>query len=42
MNKIKHLRAMIEQMERDLGIWGDILGAIAIFAMIGAFLWVTP
>lgn len=42
MNKIKQLRAMIEQMERDLGIWGNIMGALIIFGLVFAFLWVTP
>lgn len=42
MNKLEQLRTMIRQMEDDLGIWGDIIGAIALFALLGALLWVTP
>ncbi|MGB1153430.1 MAG: hypothetical protein ACPG4F_04610 [Paracoccaceae bacterium] len=30
MNKIKQLTAMIEEFDRDLGVWADILGGVCL------------
>lgn len=41
MNKMKELFAMIEEMDRNLGIWGDIIGAICLVLLgIGLFVFV--
>lgn len=38
MSKMKQLIAMIEEFERDLGIWGDILGGVCLVAIfVGLF-----
>ncbi len=42
MSKWNQLKAIIQEMDDDLGIWGDIMGALIIFGMVFAFLWVTP
>jgi len=42
MTKFQQLKQMIEQFESDLGIWADILGAIALFGTIFAILVMVP
>jgi len=42
MTKFQQLKRMIEQLESDLGIWGDILGGIALFGTLFAILVMVP
>lgn len=41
MNKFQQLKRLIEDFDNSLGIWGDIIGGICLFAMgIGLFVFV--
>lgn len=33
MTKFEQLKKMIQQMDDDLGIWGDILGGVCLFVI---------
>jgi hypothetical protein len=34
MNKLHKLRAIVRDMENDLGIWADIIGCVCLFGLI--------
>ena len=38
MNKLHKLRAMLRDMETDLGIWGDIIGGLCLLLLCYAIL----
>ncbi len=42
MNKFEQLREMIEELDESLGIWGDIIGGIALFGILFAILVMVP
>ena len=42
MTKLQNLIRLIDQFEKDLGIWADILGGVALFAIFFAILMMVP
>ena len=42
MTKFQQLKRMIEDFERDLGIWADIIGGVCLFGIFFAILVMVP
>ena len=42
MTKFQQLKQMLEKLESDLGVWADIIGAVALFGTLFAILVMVP